>query len=272
MTSTGGNGIESYAMDEFDNPPKGPAGVHRGRRSAAARYTPFVVVVVVAALCGFLAWGVLSGEFNKVHWPWSPASSQTSSKTSTTTAKKKAAEKKATEKKQQEEAAKKQQEEEAAKKQQEEEAAKQQQEQAAQVVNKSRPAVANALRLLHLPQPVADLVASGTLSAGHARTVLAFEGSEAQIAMAQAAVERDLSVRELERLAKAAKKAPRTAPPAPKRRDSFYDEVELSLREALGRQVRVSVAPKGGTLQLEFFDPDDLRALANRLAEQPKER
>ena len=134
MTSTGGNGIESYAMDEFDNPPKGPAGVHRGRRSAAARYTPFVVVVVVAALCGFLAWGVLSGEFNKVHWPWSPASSQTSSKTSTTTAKKKAAEKKAAEKKQQEEeAAKKQQEEEAAKKQQEEDAAKQQQEQAAQV-------------------------------------------------------------------------------------------------------------------------------------------
>ena len=138
MTSTGGNGIESYAMDEFDNPPKGPAGVHRGRRSAAARYTPFVVVVVVAALCGFLAWGVLSGEFNKVHWPWSPTSSQTSSKTSTTTAKKKAAEKKAAEKKaaekkQQEEAAKKQQEEETAKKQQEEEAAKQQQEQAAQV-------------------------------------------------------------------------------------------------------------------------------------------
>ena len=133
MTSTGGNGIESYAMDEFDNPPKGPAGVHRGRRSAAARYTPFVVVVVVAALCGFLAWGVLSGEFNKVHWPGSPASSQPSSKTSTTTAKKKAAEKKAAEKKQQEEAAKKQQEEEAAKNQQEEEAAKQQQEQAAQV-------------------------------------------------------------------------------------------------------------------------------------------
>lgn len=136
MTSTGGNGIESYAMDEFDNPPKGPAGVHRGRRSAAARYTPFVVVVVVAALCGFLAWGVLSGEFNKVHWPWSPASSQTSGKTSTTAkkkaAEKKAAAKKAAEKKQQEEAAKKQQEE-AAAKQQQEDAEKQQQEQAAQV-------------------------------------------------------------------------------------------------------------------------------------------
>lgn len=141
MTSTGGNGIESYAMDEFDNPPKGPAGVHRGRRSVVARYAPFVIVVVVAALCGFMAWGLLSGEFSKVHWPWSPASSQTSSKTSTKTtstakkktAEKKAAAKKAAEKKQEEEAAKKQQEEAAAKKQQEDEAAKQQQEQAAQV-------------------------------------------------------------------------------------------------------------------------------------------
>lgn len=145
MTNSGGNGIESYAMDEFDNPPKGPAGVHRGKRSAVARYTPFVVVLVVAALCGFLAWGVLSGEFGKMRWPWSPATSQTAEKTSsasTKTAKKKAAEKKAAEKKaaekkQQEEEAAKQQQEEAAKKQQEEEAAEQQQEQQAAQVDRS---------------------------------------------------------------------------------------------------------------------------------------
>lgn len=123
MTSTDGNGVESYAADEFDNPPKGPAGVHRGRRSAVARYAPFVIVVVVAALCGFLVWGVLSGEFSKVQWPWSPATSQTSNKTSTTTAKKKAAEKKAVEKKTDEEKA-------AQEKQQEQQ---EQQEQAAQV-------------------------------------------------------------------------------------------------------------------------------------------
>ncbi|KFI69002.1 MAG: LytR C-terminal domain-containing protein [Bifidobacterium merycicum] len=123
MTSTDGNGVESYAADEFDNPPKGPAGVHRGRRSAVARYAPFVIVVVVAALCGFLVWGVLSGEFSKVQWPWSPATSQTSNKTSTTTAKKKAAEKKAVEKKADEEKA-------AQEKQQEQQ---EQQEQAAQV-------------------------------------------------------------------------------------------------------------------------------------------
>ncbi len=140
------------------------------------------------------------------------------------------------------------------------------QEQAAQVVNKSRPAVANALRLLQLPQAVTDLVSEGKLSAGHARTVLAFEGTDAQIAAAKEAVTKGLSVRELERMAKSAKRAPRTVKPSS--RDSFYDEVELALRENLGRQVKVTVTPKGGTLQVEFFDPEDLRALANKLADK----
>ena len=141
------------------------------------------------------------------------------------------------------------------------------QEQTASVVNKSRPAVANALRLLQLPEAVADMVAGGKLAAGHARTVLAFEGEEAQIAAATAAVDKGLSVRELEKMAKAAKAKPR-APKEPKLKDSFYDEVALSLREALGRQVKVTVGAKGGTLQVEFFDAEDLRFLANKLAEE----
>ena len=140
------------------------------------------------------------------------------------------------------------------------------QEQTAQAVNKSRPAVANALRLLQLPASVTDLVASGKLSAGHARTVLAFEGAEAQVDAAKQAVAKGLSVRELERMAKSAKATPRK-PRDPARRDSFYDEVELALRESLGRQVKVTATPKGGTLQVEFFDPEDLRALANKLAD-----
>lgn len=140
------------------------------------------------------------------------------------------------------------------------------QEDTARVVNKSRPAVANALRLLNLPQSVAELVSAGRLSAGHARTVLAFEGAEAQEAAATAAVEKGLSVRELERMAKAAKAAPKKDKPSV-RRDSFYDEVELALRENLGRQVKVTVTPKGGTLQVEFFDQADLQALVNKLAD-----
>lgn len=138
------------------------------------------------------------------------------------------------------------------------------QEQAAQVVNKSRPAVANALRLLHLPQAVADMVADGSLSAGHARTVLAFDTEDAQIAAARAAVDKGLSVRDLERMAKSAKKTP--AAKLPVRRAGFYDEAELALRESLGRQVRVTGGAKGGMLQIEFFDEDDLRAIANHLA------
>lgn len=142
------------------------------------------------------------------------------------------------------------------------------QEQAAQVVNKSRPAVANALRLLRLPQPVAALVAEGSLSAGHARSLLAFEDAETQVAMAHTAVDRGLSVRELERLAKKAKKDPPAAPKKPAHRDSFFDEVALALRENLGRQVKVTGGDKGGMLQIEFFDAEDLQALANRLAEK----
>ncbi len=140
------------------------------------------------------------------------------------------------------------------------------QEQAAQAVNKSRPAVANALRLLALPREVADMVSAGDLSAGAARTVLAFEGDEARVAAAKTAVEKGLSVRELERMAKVAKAPARAKKPqAP--RDSFYDEVALALRETLGRQVKVVGGDKGGLLQVEFFDTADLQHLANKLCE-----
>lgn len=141
------------------------------------------------------------------------------------------------------------------------------QEETAQAVNKSRPAVANALRLLQLPAEVTALVAAGTLSAGHARTVLAFDGNEARLTAARTAVEKGLTVRDLERMAKAAQKPPVT-PREPARRAPFYDEVALALRESLGRQVKVTPGTKGGTLTVEFFDQDDLKALANKLADK----
>ena len=144
------------------------------------------------------------------------------------------------------------------------------QEETAQAVNKSRPAVANALRLLNLPQPVADLVAEGKLSAGHARAVLSFGSAEEQVAAAQAAVQGGLSVRELEKQAKAAKTG-RSRPAASAFScSSFYDEVELSLTEQLGRKVKVSQGRKGGVLQIEFYSQDDLRMLANDLAPEEK--
>ncbi len=138
------------------------------------------------------------------------------------------------------------------------------QEETASAVNKSRPAVANALRLLNLPDTVAEMVASGALSAGHARAILSFDTPEKQVEMAEYAVNKSVSVREIERLAKAAKKPQK--PTAHLHRDSFYDEVQLALSEQLGRKVRVAVGEKSGTLTLEFYNKEDLKDLACRLA------
>ena len=141
------------------------------------------------------------------------------------------------------------------------------QEEAAKTVNKSRPAVANALRLLNLPQEIAEWVAGGQLSAGHARAILSFEQADRQCEGARWAMEKGASVREIERLAKAERRQPKGAAATPLfRRDSFYDEVELALGEALGRKVKVVAGEKSGTLSLEFYGQDDLRELANRLA------
>ena len=143
------------------------------------------------------------------------------------------------------------------------------QEETARVVNKSRPAVANALRLLNLPDAVAEMVLAGRISAGHARALLAFPLPEQQEAMALKVEEERLSVREVEKRAKEAgsrRKVSRETTEKLFAGDSFYSEVELALKECLGRKVKVQKNAKGaGVLQLEFYSQDDLQELANRL-------
>ena len=142
------------------------------------------------------------------------------------------------------------------------------QEETARAVNKSRPAVANALRLLNLPETVAQMVSSGSLSAGHARAILAFDTPETQEAAAQAAVKSGLSVRALEKMARASQSGKKESDDGVTRafsRNSFYDEVELSLSEHTGRKVKVLDKGNKGVLQLEFYDQEDLRRLANLL-------
>lgn len=140
------------------------------------------------------------------------------------------------------------------------------QEEIAKVVNKSRPAVANALRLLNLPQPVAEMVAAGEISAGHARALLALPTAEEQIETAKEIIKKGLSVRDIEKKARQAAKPKKTAEQKAKLRDSFYNEVELALTEHLGRRVRVAESGKGGTLQIEFYSQEDLKSLANLLS------
>ena len=141
------------------------------------------------------------------------------------------------------------------------------QEEAAKRVGKSRPVVANALRLLKLPEKVLDYVRENKLSAGHARAIAAIEDEKTALLAAEAVIEKGLSVRETERMVKALtaeKKAKKTS----KSRHSFFDEVELSLNNSLGRKAKV-ITKEGkecGTLEIAFFDKDDLARIANILS------
>ncbi|MCI9274163.1 MAG: ParB/RepB/Spo0J family partition protein [Clostridiales bacterium] len=141
------------------------------------------------------------------------------------------------------------------------------QDEVSKTVGKSRPAVTNALRLLSLPQDLLELVGEGKLSAGHGRTLLAFPDEESMREAAKLAVEQGISVRQLEKLAKKAGEPPSAVQADKKsRRNTFYDEVELSLNEHLGRRVKVNNKAKNkGVLEIEFYSQEDLTELARLL-------
>lgn len=140
------------------------------------------------------------------------------------------------------------------------------QEEVATSVGKSRPAIANALRLLKLPENVREMTKEGKISAGHARALLAFEGDAMISEAAENIIRNNLTVRDVERLAKMTEKTAAKRSTS-KRRDSFYDEVELSLTEVLGRKVKVYNGRGKGTLEIEFYSAEDLKEIANKLGE-----
>ena len=137
------------------------------------------------------------------------------------------------------------------------------QEEAAQRVSKSRPAVANALRLLGLPQEIQWSIEQGTLSAGHGRALLSLPTSEAQLALAEEIQKRKLSVRETEervkRLLQAAK--PKEEHPLA----IFYKDAVEQLTHRLGRRVTIAQGRKKGKLTLEYYDKEDLEVLMDAL-------
>ena len=137
------------------------------------------------------------------------------------------------------------------------------QEEAAASVGKSRPAITNSLRLLKLPEDVREMTKSGQISAGHARALLAFDNEALIREVADQIVSKKLTVRDVEKMAKrpVSKASGKTA----KRRDSFYDEVELALSEALGTKVRVNNGRNKGTLEIEFYTLEDLKNIANAI-------
>lgn len=145
------------------------------------------------------------------------------------------------------------------------------QEQAAERVGKSRPAVANALRLLALPEDVLNLLAEGKLSAGHARAVLMLKEPEKQLTAAQKIAALELSVRQAELMCRSMAKEKAEKPPKDVLEVDYIAECEQSLARRLGRGVKIINGKRKGHLDLEFYGPDDLQQLLDLLDQLRKE-
>lgn len=145
------------------------------------------------------------------------------------------------------------------------------QEQVAKRVGKSRPAIANALRLLNLPQKVMDMVGEGEVFPGHARALLAFDDQDRIVEIAQKVKTGKYSVRDIERMAKNQDEKKEKAAKAPEEpawggKSAFLTEMEIAMSMEMGRKVRIIPNGEGGTLQIQFWDEEDLKSLAEKFA------
>lgn len=139
------------------------------------------------------------------------------------------------------------------------------QDEVAKSVGKSRPAVANALRLIKLPEEVKELLKENKISAGHARALLSVENEDEMLTLAQLIADKGLSVRQAEQLCKKSSKTRKQTPA--EKKPSYYSMVELALNEALGRKISISKnkGKEGGVLQIEFYSDEELTELSNKL-------
>lgn len=144
------------------------------------------------------------------------------------------------------------------------------QDKVAKMVGRSRSAVANAVRLLALPERVLKMLENGDISAGHGRALLGFDNDEELlIAMAVKASDGGLTVRQVEKAAQKYADSDEILPEkSDKKIDNYFKEMELSLNERLGRKVRVDYGKNKGALILEFYDKEDLAAIAEKLTEE----
>ena len=147
------------------------------------------------------------------------------------------------------------------------------QDQVATQAGKNRSTVANLLRLLDLPEEVLVMLRDGTLSAGHARALLALEDDEKAIKLAQRIVEKDLSVREVERLVNIAKRAEQDEKSdiesKPLDQKAVYmKDLEDRMMRTLGRRIKIRQTPRKRVVELSFEDDNDLEELLKKIAGQ----
>ena len=139
------------------------------------------------------------------------------------------------------------------------------QEECSAQVGKSRSAVANAMRLLNLPEKVLKMLREGSLTAGHARAVLSLKSERRQLEAAQKIAALGLSVRQAELLCRNLGQDKEPEPPKPALTVDYVAECEKSLSRALGRGVKIINGKRKGKFELEFYGQDDLQTLLDAL-------
>jgi ParB family chromosome partitioning protein len=138
------------------------------------------------------------------------------------------------------------------------------QEQVSKSVGKSRPYIANCLRLLKLPEKIREYLADGSLSTGHAKAIAAVADEERQVELAETTIKEGLSVRQLEKLAKEEKVAPKPKS-RPRVKNADVKRVEEDLKLALGTKVNLNQKGKKGIIEIEYYSKEELERLIELL-------
>ncbi|KPI46718.1 plasmid stablization protein ParB [Clostridioides difficile] len=141
------------------------------------------------------------------------------------------------------------------------------QEEISEAVGKSRPHITNTLRLLNLGQDVIDMIDSGRITAGHGKALLRIVDKDLQLQIAKKVEEEELSVREVENIAKKISENKEEVPKKSKPKDVFILDVEDKLRNIFGTKVNISKGKKKGKIEIEYYNDDDLNSIVSMLLE-----
>lgn len=141
------------------------------------------------------------------------------------------------------------------------------QEEISEAVGKSRPHITNTLRLLNLGQDVIEMIDSGRITAGHGKALLRIVDKDLQLQIAKKIEEEELSVREVENIAKKISENKEEVPKKSKPKDVFILDVEDRLRNIFGTKVNISKGKKKGKIEIEYYNDDDLNSIVSMLLE-----
>lgn len=141
------------------------------------------------------------------------------------------------------------------------------QEQVAERIGRSRPAIANTIRLLMLPDKIQNYITKGQLSPGHARALLGIEGEKLKIEAAEIIIEKGLNVRQTEELIKKLKQNQIGKKKPDNEKPTYLTEIEASLEESLGTKVVINPGKKKGIIEIEYYNNEDLERIIQKIKE-----